>query len=192
MLLIAKQIYLLGLEWHSEKDAKDSVANTMDDLRQKAIKNNPDLVEIDAIHKESIKETNRVLNSKNNSNERLKTSATMFLGFYVTNRARAKYCKELGVDISLFISAFEKSHINEYEKSITIKKYKRSDVDHLFSVIEKQVKQLMIEDIKTIAVQREISNQQACQLFNDYADEFVSIMHISVTNPNLQKILMEY
>jgi len=177
---------------NAEKNAAMKSANAeIDAIRADVRKNNPDEPEVLAVHEAASKKMVENINAKGTIKEKQKTAAGSFLGYYLVNyRQRAEYCKNLGVDITPFISAFKALHEDEYAVAVKAVSATSEKIDELFRGLQPQLVTVIEQDMEYVANENGVSLAEACRLISDHADILVPDMHISLSQPLVYQALM--
>ena len=177
---------------NTDKDAAFISAHAeLDAIRADVRKNNPDEPEVLAVHEAASKKMAESINSKGTTEEKQRTAAGSFLGYYLVNyRQRAEYCNDLGVDIKSFISAFKDLHKDEYTVAVKAVAATPEIIDELYAGLQSQFVTVIEQDMAYIAKVNDVSLAETCRLIADHADVLVPDMHISLTQPVVYQALM--
>lgn len=181
-----------GIQAYNEQGAMAAAEDKIDQIRQRAAQNHPDMQTSEAMRQEAVAMASEKLNAETDQRKRLTTAASNFMGFYLINtRERAKYCLENGVDISPFVSAFEQGHAAEYAKARTALAGAPVTEDKLYAMLQPQLRPLIVQDMTDIASQNNVSIKGACELIADNGAALADQMHISKAQPVVYMALME-
>lgn len=161
--------------------------NKIEALQQEAESNNPTLSKSDAWQKEGKEQAaKQVANAS--SYEKKKIAADMFSGFYYVNvKARKEYCDNLGVDISLFISAFKSVNSAEYKIMQSIGALPASELNKLDAQFKSTVNQAMID----ASNQYKMTTTQVCEAFQENADAVAKEISFKILVPSAYAALHE-
>lgn len=108
----------------------------------------------------------------------------MFWGFYFINvRERPKFCRELGVNIQLFVKAFEKINTNEFSKAKSIYVRSSTDENKVYDLIKSQMHKMILQDMNDYAMENKVSLKEACTLIAENADYWGKEMRLSKVQP---------
>lgn len=204
ILFLISVIAILGLllfkEWRSDQltsKAVGSKASIMyDEIRDKAEANHPDKPLSESMRQEAVKKSGKDLSEKSGEDKAM-SAASQFLGYYLVNvKTRYDYCKNLGVDITPFVSAFKAENKQLYEKSRAI--VARGGVTSFEEIQDIYLKnsspvisKVISDDMETAAKAHNISTKDVCGLYRSKGAELAALHKLSKRNPHVYKALVE-
>lgn len=179
-----------GLEKYREQKAVSKAEESLQRLKSEGAKNHPNLPTSEAMQQEAISMTSAKLNAESDKTRRLQTAASNFFGFFLVNtRQRPEYCREHGVDIAPFVSAFEQGHRKELAKARAALSGTQVDDDKLYAMLKPQFRQIIDQDMKDIAAANNASIKQACELIATNGQALAQAMHLSKIQPAVYGVL---
>jgi len=151
----------------------------------------PDLPAAEAMRQDALARSEQRLAAESDLAKRGRVAADTFWGFYFVNtRMRREFCSEQGVDVTAFVSAFERAHMNELAKARSL--YARSGMDEtlLYEGLRPTARKVIEQDMHDIAAAQGLSLSQACEALASAAEELVPEMHLSKMQPAIFKALV--
>ena len=175
--------------WFDER-AIAKVSADLDQMRADATKARPDLPASQAYQQAASKQaTTKLANQA--GDKQAETAADMYWGFlFVNTRARVAFCRNLGIDISSFATAFERLHAAETAQAHAI--YRRlSSVteDDLYQKLKSQMLKTVGDDMTGVAKASNVSTTAVCQAFSSEGEEIAKEMLLSKTQPAIYEAL---
>ena len=176
----------------NEDHAVAKVAATIDELRDQGMQKHPDLPISEATRQEALSRSVATLNAETDPSKRRTTAAANFLGFYIVNtQERARYCREQGVDIAAFVTAFEQGHAKELAAARPIVARTGISEDKLYGMLSAQLRKIVEQDIADIAKSANLSAQGACEFIATNGVALAAEMHVSKQHPQVFEILSQ-
>lgn len=152
------------------------VTEKVDGMRNAASAANPNLSKSDALREYANKQSAEKL-SKQDATNQTQTATSMFFGFYFVNtRARFDYCANRGVDITPFVSAFQKKYAGQYALATSNAKSFNFDPQTIISVGGHELAKMAEQDMKDIAASVQIPESETCAWFNANAVEVANLI----------------
>jgi hypothetical protein len=165
----------------------EAISRQMDDLRERAKREHPDLPPTDALKAVTAAESARKLAAQS-GDQRANTAADMFWGFYwINTKARVEYCAERGVDLAPFASAFQKHHDAELQRAKSIYSAAGIDPQSALRTVQPELTKVVVQDMKDVAAGAKVPLEQTCALFNANAEQFAQLIELS---PEVKQALM--
>ena len=180
----------------SLQKASAQLGKELEEMKARAAKEQPDRPAAYVVQEEVQKKGAADLaKAVSNPAKQADIAADQFVGFYFVNtKARAAYCKELGVDISPFVQAFAKEHQALYQKSRMIHNRDPHGADMIetetYKTIAPHMRQVIADETKAAAQQNNITEKQLCQALAEHAQELVPEMMLEKINPPLYQAMM--
>jgi hypothetical protein len=173
-----------------EKRSAAAVEQQMEQMQADAVAKRPDQPKSMAFAEEAKERTAEKLAAAPTVTKRENDAADMFWGFYLGNtRLRPAYCKEQGVDITAFVTAFAKAHETEFAKAKAVYRRAGANENEVFGQVESMVRGMIVQDVKDMAAAFETTEAGACQIIADNADALVAEMLLSKVNPPVYEAL---
>jgi hypothetical protein len=130
------------------------------------------------------------INNAKTDNEKTRNAIDLFRGFYLINaKARPKYCAQYGVNINIFVKAFEKEHVHEYA---FMKNYDAQHeplpekfYDMLNNLLDKQV----ATEMTNTAKESNLSITDYCKTFEEFTKEYIEEVKLSKRMPEIYIIM---
>ena len=121
--------------------------------------------------------------------DRERTAANIFFGYYFLNtRLRAEYCRERGIDLAPFVTAFEAEHAAEHARAKAIFAGVGANPEELVPVLQSQFRPVVEQDMKDVAASAQAPVEEACNLFNTNAQMLAKAIALP---PPIKQALME-
>ena len=194
MILVSMFAFIVArsvVEKIIEQSGRNKRDNGFEQLKADAVGQHPDAPVSEAIRQESVESATKKLNVETDAQKRAQSAAAMFWGFlFVNTRERAEFCREQGVDIQPFVSAFEQAHANQIAKAKSILARTATDEEKLYTEIEPLLRKAVVQDMNDIATAKKISLKSACQFISNNALALAGDMHISKVQPTVYNALM--
>jgi hypothetical protein len=112
------------------------------------------------------------------------------MGFYLVNtRERSLYCKEQGVDIQPFVTAFQQAHQPELAKAKSQLAKVGITEDQLYDLTRKQLREVIAQDMKDLATAGKSDVAGACQTVASNGETLAKELHISKSQPAVYQTL---
>ncbi|NOT89997.1 MAG: hypothetical protein HOP03_17730 [Lysobacter sp.] len=142
------------------------IKTQMDKLRTEAAQKNPNLPQSDAIKEEATRQASAMLKDSDGET-RARTAAGLFFGSYFMNtRARPAYCRQRGVDLTPFVTAFDQTHRAELTRAREILARAGIDPESMAPKLQAEFVSLVEQDMKDFATGAQVQPESACELFN--------------------------
>ncbi|MBD9470196.1 hypothetical protein [Pseudoxanthomonas sp. PXM01] len=175
-----------GLMPKGEVSAEQLQAS-VDSMRAKAEASNPDMAKTDALKAYVATESAKQFDDMG-ARERAFSAASMFWGFdYMNVRARADYCRQRGVDLTPFVTAFLATHRLERERSRAVAAAEGVDLDQQEAKVREVIMGQVEQDMKDVALGAQIPVEKTCDLFNENAEQLAAFIQLP---PHVKTALM--
>ncbi len=199
-LLVATVVFAGGVTWWKKQadepydglmpkgDASAAELKTsMDGMRAEAEKKNPSMAKTDALKAYVAAESAKQFDDMG-ARERAFSAANMFWGFHYMNvRARADYCRQRGVDLTPFVTAFQAAHRVEHEKSQALFAAARVNPQDEEAKVRDVIMGHVEQDMKDVAQGAQVPLEQTCDLFNQNAEQLAAFIQLP---PHVKDALM--
>lgn len=180
-----------ALDSYRKRNAVAKAEQALDQLKQDAAAKHPGVTQSEAIKREASAQMSSNLAAQSNERKRLEAAAGNFLGFYLVNvREREQYCRERGVDIGAFVTAFQRGHATELSKAREALASAPFAEDELYKSLKPQLAAVITQDMHDIAAQNKISDKQACELVAENGAALAAEMHLSKAQPAVHRALL--
>jgi hypothetical protein len=111
--------------------------------------------------------------------ERADSAASMFWGFYWLNtEARVAYCRQRGVDLAPFTTAFKAEHAAELARAKARFAAAGVDPETNLPALLPQLSKMVDQDMRDVTAGAQVPLAQACDLFNQHAAKFVEFIQL--------------
>lgn len=152
------------------------VTEKVNGMRDAASAANPDLPKSEALRQYASQQTAEKL-SRQSPTKQAETATSTFFGFYFVNtRARFDYCSKRGVDITPFVSAFQRKYANEYAMATAHAKSFNFDPQKIITIGGHELAKMTEQDMKDIATSLQIPESETCAWFNANAVEVANLI----------------
>lgn len=179
-----------GFDAYQRYEMEANIEASMNKLKADSVKKNPDVSVSEAIGREAVARTSEQLSAEGDEKKRRARAASSYFGFYFVNtRTRPEFCRRQNVDISPFVAAFEREHAAESAQARAALAAVDTDENQLFDLVEKQLQQLIVQDMTDIATANKVSLREACQLIARNGEAVAAEMHISKVQPAVYRTL---
>lgn len=179
-----------GMDAYRRHRMDANVEASMARLKADGVKNHPDVPVSEAMGREAVTRTSEQLSAEADEKMRRARAASSYFGFYLFNtRTRPEFCRRQQVDIAPFVSAFERGHAAESAHARAALAAVNIDENQLYGLVEKQLQQVIVQDMNDIASSNKMSLREACQLLASSGDVVAAEMHISKVQPAVYRTL---
>jgi hypothetical protein len=149
----------------------------MDALKAEAKRKYPGMAESAAMKKVADQRARDILRT-GDKQTRARTAAEIFFGAYFMNtRARAGYCRRNGVDLTPFVTTYERTHRVEFERAQKILSDAGVDYESLPYKLQSISAPAVQQDMEDISRAENLPIPHVCTLFNEKADELAKAIH---------------
>ncbi len=137
---------------------------------------------------------------KNETDElkKLNNVANNFFGYYLVNvEGRKEYCEKYGVPIPKFVSSFKNYNKQLFDKAtiVQINDFKRNNMvysyEKMYKLLQPALAKIIEQDVSDIKKSMQINDVQACQMFEERANEIPVLIDYKKINAEAVKILMQ-
>ena len=174
-----------------QKELGAAVDQSIKDLKQKAIQQHPNEPLPTAVQQEALKQSQERLSKESDPKKRQQSAAAMFLGAYLLNtKERSEYCREQGVDIQIFETAYEKIHSQHLAKALSALSPLGIDQSTLYAATKKQLHESVSQDMEAIATNYHVSTKAVCDEFASNGEIIANEMNISKIQPGIDEALL--
>lgn len=165
-IVVAIAVYY-GFQKMRGKAVEHVAAQKMDELRAEAAKRYPNMPQTDAIKAVAQEMAAKQLSATGDADQKKKRAAQMFFGYYFVNtKARVKYCRDRGTDLTPFVNAFAAANRTEYDRARQIL---GGEPESMFEPLAQQFAIGIEQDMKDVATGAGMPVEQTCPLFNEHA-----------------------
>jgi len=146
---------------------------------------------------EARKSATSTLNTTSTYKQKLEAASNMFFGAYLLNtRTRPDYCASLGIPIKSFVSTYKQKHHQLFTTAERIQIQDFADhgytynIDKLYKMMSPSHEKVIVQDMKDVASNLEISEREVCQSFEQNSTEWVDLFDLRKIVPEITKILL--
>lgn len=159
----------------------------MDNLRTRADSEHPEMAKTDALRQVAADDAAKKLATQTGT-QQANTAADMFWGFYLMNsKARVEYCAQRGVDLTPFMTAFNKEHGAELARATAVYAAAKVEPGTYFSKVLPELRKVVDQDMIDVTTGAQVPLDQACVLFNENAEQLAKLIQMP---PHVKKALM--
>ena len=178
-----------GLKWFAARHQPTSVdvAATVDTVRADAARQHPGLSETDAMKKVAAARAAGTMRSTAPAQRARVAAEAAFGSHYMNTRVRQAHCRQLGVDLSRFASAYERIHAEEFAKAQAIYVAQGRSPEAFATLLGPAMQRMIEQDMRDIAQARRMTPEQTCAAFNDNADAYAGAIRLP---PEIRQALM--
>lgn len=188
LIVVAAFAAYLVVDYMRNKAATHHVTEKMDSLRAEAEKKYPGMAKTDALKAVAEADSTRQLNAASSVEDKKKSAAFMFFGFYFLNtEGRVAYCKARGTDLTPFVNAFTAKNRVEYAQARAALSKAGTQPESLLPMLKEQIDSVVEQDMKDVAMGANVPVEQTCALFNEHADMFAQEIKLT---PEIRSALM--
>ncbi|SIT38029.1 exported hypothetical protein [Paraburkholderia piptadeniae] len=183
-------IAVVGSRFYLEKRAVAHAQQVAEQLRREAAARHPDQPLSLAMAKDASAQMSAELRNEPDEKKRQFRAAAAFYGFYEANTiVRAEYCRELGVDITPFVKAFESRHVELLQKAKKLSADFPTTVEHAMELIKPQLREVTAQEIADAAAKGKMSKKQVCAFVAGHADAIASRATFAKAQPDAYAML---
>lgn len=178
-----------GLKWLAKQNRPTAadVTKEVDALRAEAAQKHPGMSQTDAMKEVAAAKAGEMM--RNTSPERrAQMAANVFYGSYFMNtRVRPAWCRERGVDISPFASAYERAHGEELSKAKAAYAGTGRSPEEMLPIVEPELKRMVGQDMADVGASLKLTPEKTCEQFNENADAFARAIQLP---PEIRQALL--
>jgi hypothetical protein len=178
-----------GLKWLAKQNRPTAadVTKEVDALRAEASQKHPGMSQTDAMKQVAAAKAGDMMR-KAPTAQRVQMAANVFYGSYFMNtRVRPAWCRDRGVDISPFASAYERVHGEELSKAKAAYAGTEHSPENILPIIEPELRRMVEQDMKDVGDSLKLSPEKTCSAFNDNADAFARAIQLP---PEIRQALL--
>jgi hypothetical protein len=178
-----------GLKWLAKQNRPTpaDVTAEVDKLRAEAAQKHPGMSQTDAMKQVAAAKAGDMMR-KAAPAQRVQMAANVFYGSYFMNtRVRPAWCRDRGVDISPFASAYERAHDEELSKAKAAYAGTEHSPENILPIIEPELRRMVERDMKDVGDSLKLSPEKTCSAFNDNADAFARAIQLP---PEIRQALL--
>lgn len=165
-------------------------STSLEEMERKAKRDFPGDPRADAVRQEAAKQQAAVLAISSQRNQQIH-AATIFLGYYWMNdRARPTYCKQLGVDITPFVIQFDAANREAAARAKALITRIPVSEDEYYAMAAPELAKGSQHDMEDAAASDRITTRQLCEQIRDDPATTVSDLTYSKVNPTGYQVLM--
>lgn len=188
LIVVAAFAAYLGVEYMKNKAVKQGVTEKIETLKAEAAEKYPGMAKTDALKAVAEVDSKRQLDALSSVEEKKKSAAFMFFGFYFLNtEGRVAYCKARGTDLTPFVNAFTAKNQAEYAQARAALSKAGMQPESLLSALKEQIASVVEQDMKDVATGANVPVEKTCALFNEHAEVFAQEIKLT---PEIRSALM--
>lgn len=187
-------------EIRNESNIQNISANVENNIKDKIelAQQKTDGPVMEELMKDGVEEFNTQIDSIKNENKKLFIAANNFYGYYMLNvDGRQKYCEKVGVKIPKFINAFKNFNQPLFDKASKVQadEQKRNgrilNYDQLSAALMPSFSRILDQDFSDIKKTYNLNDAEACELFENNANEIVKGMDYKLRNVQAAALLLK-
>lgn len=178
-----------GLKWLAKQNRPTAadVTKKVDALRTEAAQKHPGLSQTDAMKQVAAAKAGATMKNTSPAQRSKVAAETAFGSYFMNTRVRQAHCRQLGVDISGFASAYERIHAEEFAKANAIYAGLGRSPESLATLLGPAMQRMIEQDMHDIARVRGMSPEKTCAAFNENADAFARAIQLP---PEIRQALL--
>lgn len=178
-----------GLKWLEKQNAPTAadVTKQVDAVRAEAAQKHPGMSQTDAMKKVAAAKAADTMRETSPDQRSRVAAEAVFGAYFMNTRVRQAHCKQLGVEISGFASAYERIHAEELAKAKAIYAEQGRSPEAFATLLGPAMQRMIEQDMRDIAQARGMSPEKTCSAFNDNADAYARAIQLP---PAIRQALM--
>ena len=193
VILIGAAVVGLGgyeaMKWLAKQNRPTAadVTKEVDALRIEAAQKHPGMSQTDAMKEVAAAKAGDMMR-KASPERRTQMAANVFYGSYFMNtRVRPAWCRERGVDIAPFASAYERAHGAELSKAKAAYAGTGRSPEEILPIVEPELRRMVEQDMKDVGNSMKLTPEKTCAAFNENADAFARAIQLP---PEIRQALL--
>ncbi|HEY1136935.1 MAG TPA: hypothetical protein VGE64_05530 [Xanthomonadaceae bacterium] len=178
-----------GFKWLAKQNQPTAadVTKEVDALRAEAAQKHPGMSQTDAMKEVAAAKAGDMMR-KASPGERAQMAANVFYGSYFMNtRVRPAWCRQRGVDIAPFASAYERAHGAELSKAKAAYAGTGRSPEEILAIVEPELRRMVEQDMKDVGNSLKLTPEKTCTAFNENADAFARAIQLP---PEIRQALL--
>jgi hypothetical protein len=178
-----------GFKWLAKQNRPTpaDVTAEVDKLRAEAAQKHPGMSQTDAMKQVAAAKAGDMMRNAAPA-QRVQMAANVFYGSYFMNtRVRPAWCRDRGVDISPFASAYERAHGAELSKAKAAYAGTGRSPEEILPIVEPELRRMVEQDMKDVGDSLKLTPEKTCNAFNDNADAFARAIQLP---PEIRQALL--
>jgi len=163
-----------GLKWleHQDRPTAADVAQQVDAVRAEAAQQHPGLSQTDGMKQVAAAWAASTMRGTSPGQRARVAAEAVFGSYFMNTRVRQAHCRQLGVEIAAFGSAYERIHAEELAKAKAIYVEQGRSPEEFATLLGPAMQRMVEQDMRDIAQARGMSPEKTCSAFNENADVF--------------------
>jgi hypothetical protein len=178
-----------GMKWLAKQNRPTAadITKEVDALRAEAAQKHPGMSQTDAMKQVAAAKAGDMMR-KAPSRQRVLIAANVFYGSYFMNtRVRPAWCRDRGVDISSFASAYERAHGDELSKAKAAYAGTGHSPENILPIVGPELRRMVEQDMKDVGDSLKLTPEKTCAAFNENADAFARAIQLP---PEIRQALL--
>lgn len=178
-----------GLKWlerQNQPTAADVTA-TVDKVRAEAVRQHPGVSQTDAMKKVVAAKAGATMRNTSPEQRHRIAAEAAFGAYFMNTRVRQVHCRQLGVEIAAFSSAYERIHAAELAKAKAIYAEQQRSPEAFATLLGPAMQRMIEQDMRDIAQARRMTPEKTCAAFNDNAEAFARAIQLP---PEIRQALL--
>lgn len=169
-----------GLKWLQKQNRPTAadVTAQVDKLRTEAAQKHPGLSQTDAMKQVAAAKAGTTMKNTSPAQRSRVAAEAVFGSHYMNTRVRPSHCRQLGVEISSFTSAYERLHAEEFSRARTIYAGQGRSPEAFATLLGPAMQRMVEQDMRDIAQARGMTPEKTCSAFNENAEAFARAIQL--------------
>lgn len=169
-----------GLKWLEKQNQPTSadVTQQVEKVRAEAAQKHPGLSQTDAMKQVAAAKAADTMRETSPGQRSRVAAEAVFGAYFMNTRVRPAHCRQLGVEIAGFASAYERIHAEELAKAKAIYAEQGRSPEAFATLLGPAMQRMVEQDMRDIAQARSMSPAKTCSVFNDNADAFARAIQL--------------
>ena len=169
-----------GMKWMAKRNQPTAadIAARVDKVREDATRMHPGMSQTDAMKKVAAARAGETMRDGSPAQRSRMAAEAAFGSYFMNTRVRQAHCKQLGVDIDGFASAYERIHAEELSKARTIYAEQGRSPESFATLLGPAMQRMIEQDMRDIAQARSMTPEKTCKAFNDNAEAFARAIQL--------------
>lgn len=169
-----------GLKWLAKQNRPTpaDVTAEVDKLRAEAAQKHPGMSQTDAMKQVAAAKAGTTMKNTSPGQRSRVAAEAVFGAYYMNTRVRPSHCRQLGVEIPEFASAYERIHAEAFSKARTIYAKQGRSPEAFATLLGPAMQRMVEQDMRDIAQARGMSPEKTCTAFDENADAFARAIRL--------------
>lgn len=178
-----------GLKWLEKQNAPTAadVTKQVDAVRAEAAQKHPGMSQTDAMKQVAAAKAASTMRETSPGQRSRVAAEAVFGSYFMNTRVRQAHCRQLGVEIAAFGSAYERIHAEELAKAKAIYAEQGRSPEEFAMLLGPAMQRMVEQGMRDIGLARSMSPEKTCSAFNENADVFARAIQLP---PAIREALM--